>query len=46
VAIPAFLIGLTASGIALAGGQEWGRRTLTGVAIGATVVFLGPQILA
>jgi uncharacterized membrane protein len=46
LAIPACLIGLTVSGMALAGGMEWGRRTLTGVAIGATIVFLGPQILA
>jgi hypothetical protein len=45
LAIPACIMGLTVSGLALAAGMEWGKRTLTGVAVGATVVFLGPQIL-
>jgi hypothetical protein len=46
LAIPACMIGLTLGGLALAGGQEWGRRTLTGVLVGATIVFLGPSILS
>jgi hypothetical protein len=46
LAIPACVIGLTVGGLALAGGQEWGRRTLTGVFVGATIVFLGPSILS
>jgi hypothetical protein len=46
LAIPACLIGLSIGGLGLASGQQWAQRTLTGVLIGATIIFLGPQILA
>jgi hypothetical protein len=45
LAIPACLIGLSVGGLGLASGQQWAQRTLTGVLIGATIIFLGPQIL-
>jgi hypothetical protein len=45
LAIPACLIGLSIGGIGLAAGQQWASRTLTGVVIGATIIFLGPAIL-
>jgi hypothetical protein len=45
LAIPAATIGLSVGGIGLLTGAQWARTTLTGVVIGASIVFLGPTIL-
>ena len=46
LAIPAAAMSLTAGGVLLLLGNQNAQRILLGALCGATIVFLGPQILA